>query len=115
MITFNLKKEWYERVRSGEKEVEFREVKPYWTKRLRNELLKNYGSLEDEDLIELVQRFDTKKSVLFPFIPCEFRLGYSGDRILGSVNFIKIVDGNDTPLAVDKPVYALGFSLRKGE
>lgn len=40
MLIFPLKKEWYEKIRSGEKTVEYREVKPYWYIRLRNELEK---------------------------------------------------------------------------
>ena len=38
MLVFPLKKEWYEKIKSGEKTVEYREIKPYWTKRLQNEL-----------------------------------------------------------------------------
>lgn len=36
MLTFILKKEWYEKIKSGCKKVEYREVKPYWTARLKN-------------------------------------------------------------------------------
>ena len=34
MLTFNLKKEWFEKIKSGEKTHEYREVKPYWFRRL---------------------------------------------------------------------------------
>lgn len=34
MLVFTLKKHWFEKIKSGEKSVEYREVKPYWTKRL---------------------------------------------------------------------------------
>lgn len=30
MLIFPLKKEWYEKIKSGEKTIEYREVKPYW-------------------------------------------------------------------------------------
>ena len=33
MLIFPLKKEWYEKIKSGEKTIEYREVKPYWSKR----------------------------------------------------------------------------------
>ena len=36
MLVFNLKKEWFEKIKSGKKTIEYREVKPYWTSRLRN-------------------------------------------------------------------------------
>lgn len=32
-----LKKKWFDLIRSGEKRIEYREVKPYWTKRLIHE------------------------------------------------------------------------------
>ena len=34
MLIFTLKKEWYEKIKSGEKTVEYREVKDYWATRL---------------------------------------------------------------------------------
>lgn len=37
MLTFILKKEWYEKIKSGEKTVEYREVKPYWNLRINKE------------------------------------------------------------------------------
>ena len=30
MLTFNLKKEWFEKIKRGEKTHEYREVKEYW-------------------------------------------------------------------------------------
>lgn len=34
MLIFPLKKEWYEKIKRGEKTIEYREVKDYWTIRL---------------------------------------------------------------------------------
>jgi len=34
MFCFNLKRCWYEAILTGEKRTEYREVKPYWEKRL---------------------------------------------------------------------------------
>ena len=34
MLIFTLKKEWYEKIKNGEKTIEYREVKPYWEKRI---------------------------------------------------------------------------------
>ncbi len=39
MLIFPLKKEWYEKIKSGEKTIEYREVKPYWEKRLFHNML----------------------------------------------------------------------------
>ena len=33
MLVFPLKKQWYEKIKSGEKTIEYREVKPYWKKK----------------------------------------------------------------------------------
>jgi hypothetical protein len=33
-LTLNMKREWFEKVWNGEKTVEYREVKPYWTRRI---------------------------------------------------------------------------------
>lgn len=42
MLIFPLKKEWYEKIKSGEKTIEYREVKPYWTKRICSKLSKEF-------------------------------------------------------------------------
>lgn len=34
MLIFPLKKEWYEKIKRGEKTIEYREFKPYWIKRI---------------------------------------------------------------------------------
>ena len=37
MLVFTLKKQWFEKIKSGEKTIEYREVKPYWTHRLQKD------------------------------------------------------------------------------
>ena len=34
MLTFILKKKWYDKIKNGEKTIEYREVKPYWDRRI---------------------------------------------------------------------------------
>lgn len=34
MLTLPIKKKWFDMILSGEKKEEYREIKPYWTKRL---------------------------------------------------------------------------------
>ena len=41
MLILNLKKEWYDKIDSGEKFHEYREVKPYWTKRIEKFIKQN--------------------------------------------------------------------------
>ncbi|UTC82653.1 hypothetical protein [Treponema denticola] len=38
MLVFPLKKEWYDKIKSGKKTIEYREMKPYWSRRIFNEL-----------------------------------------------------------------------------
>ena len=90
MLIFPLKKQWYEKIKSGEKIIEYREVKNYWTKRFISEF-----SLEDL-LSVYVQK------------TCYLQLGYNPDtRLQAKITKIEIVDGKDTDLAIDKPVYAI--------
>lgn len=102
MLIFPLKKQWYEKIKSGEKTIEYREVKPYWTKRLE----KPYGQLFYAWSGELPSYPVEFERGLFP---CVFRLGYTKKRMAAFITKIVIVDGNDTDLHIDKPVYAIYF------
>lgn len=104
MLTFNLKKEWFEKIKSGEKTHEYRIHSPYWTKRIDNEiklLYKKYG-LHAEDKFIIT-----------------FKLGYpknsEKDKILKAV--VKSIraenNGLNTDLKIDKPVYDIEFELIK--
>ncbi len=39
VLHLNLKRKWYDMISSGEKTEEYREIKPYWTKRLKDFLV----------------------------------------------------------------------------
>lgn len=86
MLNFILKKKWYEKIKSGEKTIEYREVKDYWRQRLKNEF-SNY-------------------------IPqtCKLRLGYTNQYMTAKITGIEIVNGKNTDLNIDKPVYAIQLS-----
>ena len=53
MLTFNLKKEWFEKIKSGEKTHEYREEKYYWTSKIVKELFNPKNKEEHKHLIEL--------------------------------------------------------------
>lgn len=91
MLIFPLKKEWYEKIKNGEKTIEYREVKDYWTNRLFN----YYETLEaHEDRL------------------CYFQLGYKPDtRLKAKILRIIKVPGKETDLKIDKEVYAIHFKL----
>ena len=38
MLTLPIKKKWFDMIKSGEKKEEYREIKPYWTKRFETNL-----------------------------------------------------------------------------
>ena len=86
MLIFPLKKQWYEKIKSGEKTIEYRDVKDYWAKRLFPDI--------PEDLVGEPRR-------------CYLQLGYTKNRLEAWITKIEVVDGKDTDLAIDKPVYAI--------
>ena len=91
MLIFPLKKQWYEKIKSGEKTIEYREVKPYWEKRLVDIFFKD-GQVYKKQ---------------FKLCVCKLRLGYTKNYMSARITKIEIVDGKDTDLHIDKPVYAI--------
>lgn len=100
MLIFPLKKEWYEKIKSGEKTIEYREVKPYWNNRIKNEV----GKLLDNDDLQ------KNKVYYIPKVSCKLRLGYTNRYMTANITKIVIVDGKNTDLHIDKPVYAIHLS-----
>ncbi|EMB44003.1 hypothetical protein [Treponema denticola] len=90
MLIFPMKKEWYEKIKNGEKTIEYREVKPYWETRFKNEFMNRAGALN---------------------CPCILRLGYTKKYMTAQIVGIEIVSGKDTDLNIDKPVYAIHLKL----
>lgn len=97
MLTFNLKKEWFEKIKSGEKTHEYREVKDYWWKRIWRK--DKFGRLNRQDDIEFVCGYATKND--------------KSKRLKAVLKNISIVNGLDTDLKIDKPVYDIKFELIK--
>lgn len=100
MLRFNLKKEWYEKIRSGEKRVEYREVKPYWEKRFAKEFC-------SFDVLVCGKKSGSNFLVLHPH-PCVLRLGYTKQCMTAKIVKVEWLEtGKDTDLAIDAPVYAI--------
>ena len=61
MLTLPIKKKWFDMILFGEKKEEYREIKPYWTKRFENNL--------DEVVLNMNYRFpiieSAKGTVIF--------------------------------------------------
>lgn len=79
---FSAEKEYYEKIKNGEKTIEYREVKPYWEKRI------------------LPFLFQEKPC-------CRLRLGYTNRYMTANITKIEMVDGNNSDLHINKPVYAI--------
>lgn len=101
MLIFPLKKQWYDKIKSGEKTVEYREVKPYWRKRLFTAMIKNGIKEHCENGIWI------EESVSGPTF-CFLQLGYNPKtRLKAQIEKVEKINGKDTDLAIDKPVYAI--------
>ena len=137
MLIFPMKKEWYEKIKSGEKTIEYREVKPYWTKRIVNdfkrEVANSYPKLREQikkltwkDFLEIAEIdpvvFESADTAQLQDLFLEstdpftlqglFRLGYGREKLSATITKIELVDGKDTDLHIDKPVYAIHFYLQ---
>ena len=93
MLTFNLKKEWFEKIKSGEKTHEYRVLNDYWNARINN--------FYNEQKYHQV---------------CRFCSGYPSvddtDRILyAHVLDISVRNGKDTDLKIDEDVFDIEFEL----
>ena len=104
MLIFPLKKEWYEKIKSGEKTVEYREAKPYWTYRIGNELKRQCAFAED---MELFYKFSRGHRIDIVNIDCVLRLGYTKKYMTAIIDTIELINGKDTDLHINKPVYAI--------
>lgn len=106
MLTFNLKKEWFEKIKSGEKMHEYREVKPYWTKRLFKDAdydINDCGFIAIRDWKHLEIYF----ACGYPSIS----LNNSDKWLYARIVRISKINGKNTDLAIDKDVYDIEFEL----
>ena len=84
ILDLPLKKEWYNMIESGEKKEEYREIKPFWIKRLTNlnhdSLLfsyrNRYQQIPYKDYTHVRFRYGyTKKTMTFPITSIDFGKG----------------------------------------
>lgn len=102
MLTFNLKKEWFEKIKSGEKTHEYREYKDYWYIRIQN-----WFELCDD---EMVKMFETRHSFEIE-LPIFFRCGYKGEKLKALTKTITVKNGLGTDLKINKQVFDIEFEL----
>lgn len=53
VLHLTLKKKWYDMIASGEKREEYRDIKPYWIKRIYRQ---DFGSLPMEQIIDYLSK-----------------------------------------------------------
>ena len=110
MLIFPLKKEWYEKIKNGEKTIEYRKVKPYWTKRIATSLCRPMFALySPKEVFSKVSAvgFKRKFASCYPANACLLRLGYTRKKMTAYISLIEVVDGKETDLRINKPVYAI--------
>lgn len=87
-LRFALKKEWFEKIKNGEKTIEYREIKPYWDTRIKN--LYYFNNLPERN-------------------QCIFSLGYTKEKLIADIKTIQIMSGENTDLHTMKKVYAISL------
>lgn len=120
MLTFNLKKEWFEKIKSGEKTHEYREVKDYWA----NIFVKEFFQIDKKKRPLDFECYKRGMNIYLqtnlgkynnPSI-CFMNGMISEDvkpRIYAKMKSIRIINGLTTDLKINKPVYDIEFELIK--
>lgn len=117
MLIFRVKKEWFKKIKAGEKTHEYREVKPYWINRLAN-ACKN-------KIFKKIIFIDGNNKHTF-FMHCNFEnicfcCGYPNKsekekRLFAKIKNLSLLkDGLNTDLKIDKPVFDIEFELIKNK
>ena len=102
-LHLSLKKEWYNMIESGIKTEEYREIKPFWCKRLIHDY--------DESMEEFgVIIFDNKNFKQYDRI--KFTYGYTKKYMVFECNGIDVGIGNPNWGASDKPVFIIKLGKR---
>lgn len=71
VLTLSVKKEWFDKILSGEKKEEYREIKPYWIKRLTTNC---------EVVYDVVAETYCGKVLYRPYTHVLFINGYGDDK-----------------------------------
>lgn len=106
MLIFHLKKEWFNKIKSGEKTHEYRVCNKYWTTRITR-IQKEFE--ERKQIIDMTKQHPDK--VVICFIN-----GYPGyddlDKCISAIiKNISIVDGKDTDLKYAGKVFDIEFEV----
>jgi hypothetical protein len=103
-LTFNLKKEWFDKIKSGEKTHEYREKTNYWYRRLFKYWYKTKYN----------KPFGNEETICFA---CGYpRKNDNQRRLYAKLKAVYCLNsGLYTDLKINKPVYDIEFELIKGD
>lgn len=65
MLILPIKRKWFDMIKSGEKKEEYREIKPYWSKRLNNEFDKMLKSIIPSNVERDLRKYPQWLTVVF--------------------------------------------------
>lgn len=93
-MNFNLKTEWFNKIKYGDKRHEYREFKPYWNKRI--------NKLKKGDIIVFCKGYPQYMD--------------SENMCAGIIKDINLLEnGTNTDLKTNKPVWDIHFELSKND
>ena len=118
MLTFNLKKQWFDKIKSGEKRHEYRLQNKYWISRIKNFIGWNNVKERLDNAIDNGGYFECNIPVNTPYSRvCCFACGYpkkdnKEKRLYGFITKISAnIDGRETDLDINEPVFDIEFEL----
>lgn len=89
VLTISVKKEWFDKIMSGEKKEEYREIKPYWVARFYYDRFGKLSPVLVKELTDYIvkygdtEQFEAKNGIEVSFIPYTHVLfinGYGDDK-----------------------------------
>lgn len=114
MLTFNLKKEWFEKIKSGNKTHEYREVNNFWRTRIEYQMAGKRKFSEQTSNFYVTREKGIKENSIICFACGYPRKNDENKRLLAKVKKIRIINGKNTDLAIDVDVYDIEFELIRG-
>lgn len=120
MLVFNLKKEWFDRIKNGEKTHEYRIVKDFWTDRFVKEFFNIDKKKKPYDFSIYKRRMiivlKNKRGHYNRPLIC-FMNGMVSEkikpRLYAKMKSIRIINGCFTDLKINKSVFDIEFELSK--
>lgn len=108
MLVFSVKKEWHEK-------IIYRKVYPHLTIQIAKELCRPMFKFHSpKEVFNKVSALGFKRKFDFRYLEnkndCILRIWRTRKKLTAYISLIEVVDGKDTDLHIDKPVYAIHFS-----